>query len=220
MVGALWYNGPMKAAVEIAGLSMAYGDRVLFSGISATLRSGTCTVVAGPNGAGKSTILRIVCGLQRPTAGAVKFRLDDNREEDPRNFRRRMLGYAGPDFSPYTELSGAENILFAARIRGMKLGSPKDLLKRVGLKASRMDEPVGTYSSGMKQRVRLAMSILGDPPLLVWDEPTAMLDSAGRCVVETVLNDHLSRGGTLLIATNDAAEVDRWAHQKIEFARE
>lgn len=220
MAAALWYNGPMKVAVEIAGLSMAYGDRVLFSDISATLRPGTCTVVAGPNGAGKSTVLRIVCGLQRPTAGAVRFCLDGGREEDARSFRRRMLGYAGPDYNPYAELSGIENIQFAARIRGMALQSPERLLSRVGLKPSRADEPVGTYSSGMKQRVRLALSLLGDPALLVWDEPTAMLDSEGCAVVEDALGGHLGRGGTLLVATNDADEVSRWAHQKIEFARE
>lgn len=218
MVAALWYNEAMKVTVELADLSMAYGDRVLFSGVSATLRPGACTVVAGPNGAGKSTILRIVAGLQRPTTGTVTFRCDDGAEDSASSFRRRFLGYAGPDVNPYVEMTGVENLLFAARIRRVSVPDPATYLAKVGLKRSRAGEPVSTYSSGMRQRVRIAISLLGDPPLLIWDEPTAMLDAPGREVVQRLLSERLATGGALLIATNDETEASRWADQRIEFA--
>lgn len=220
MSDALWYNGPMKVTVEISDLAMAYGDRVLFSGICATARPGSCTVIAGPNGAGKSTVLRIVCGLQRPTSGQVAFVCDNGRSDTASAFRRRLIGYAGPDVNPYVEMTGEENVAFAARLRGIPLADPARVLGEVGIKRSRVAEPVATYSSGMRQRVRLAMSLLGEPPVVIWDEPTAMLDSDGREIVDVLLERHLARGGTALVATNDGAEVERWASQRIEFVKD
>jgi heme exporter protein A len=210
----------MKVTVEISDLAMAYGDRVLFSGIRATARPGSCTVIAGPNGAGKSTILRIICGLLRPTGGEIAFAGDDGQAGAASEFRRRLVGYAGPDVNPYTEMSGEENVAFAARIRGVALRDAGAVLERAGIKRSRIAEPVATYSSGMRQRVRLAMSLLGDPPVVVWDEPTAMLDQDGREIVEALLERQLACGRTVFVATNDGEEAARWASQRIEFVKD
>ena len=175
---------------------MAYGRRALFSGVSAEVPPGRCLVVAGANGAGKSTLLKIIAGLIRPDAGRVEF--------------GGLCGYAAPDVQLYGELTGTENLAFFARLRGLAGTDSAALLTQVGLPPARGRDLVSAYSSGMRQRLKIAVSLLGNPPLLIWDEPTATLDGAGRAVADTLLAECLASGRSAVVATNDAAEVQRW----------
>ena len=186
----------MPNTLRLHDLTMAYGRRALFSGVSAEVLPGRCLVVAGANGSGKSTLLKIIVGLLRPEAGRVE--------------RPGVCGYAAPDVQLYSELTGSENLAFFARLRGLPLIDAAALLKQVGLPAARGRDLVSAYSSGMRQRLKLAVSLLGDPPLLVWDEPTLALDSAGRAVADTLLTQYRAAGRIAVVATNDAAEVGRW----------
>ncbi len=182
--------------LRLSQLSMAYGRRALFAGVSAEVRPGKCLVVSGANGAGKSTLLKIIAGLVRPDSGTVEF--------------GGLCGYAAPDVQLYGELTGGENLAFFACLRGLPSGDPAELLKRVGLPPARGRDLVSEYSSGMRQRLKLAVSLLGDPPLLLWDEPTATLDGAGRDIVEAILQERRAAGTIVVAATNDAAEAERW----------
>lgn len=182
--------------LRLHDLTMAYGRRALFSGVSAEVLPGRCLVVAGANGSGKSTLLKIIAGLLRPEAGHVEL--------------PGVCGYAAPDVQLYGELTGTENLAFFARLRGLPLADTAALLKQVGLPAARGRDLVSAYSSGMRQRLKLAVSLLGAPPLLVWDEPTLALDSAGRAVADALLMQHRAAGRIAVVATNDAAEVGRW----------
>ncbi len=175
---------------------MAYGRRELFAGVSVEVAPGQCLVVSGANGSGKSTLLKIIAGLLRPESGRVEF-------DGPR-------GYAAPDVQLYGELTGSENLVFFARLRGLPLTDAATLLKQVGLPAARGRDFVSAYSSGMRQRLKLAVSLLGDPPLLIWDEPTATLDSAGRSLTEALLLESLAAGRIAVVATNDLDEAKRW----------
>ena len=175
---------------------MAYGRRALFAEVSAEVTPGRCLVIAGANGAGKSTLLKIIAGLIRPDTGRVEF--------------EGTRGYAAPDVQLYGELTGTENLAFFARLRGLSDVGNAALLAKVGLPTARGRDLVSAYSSGMRQRLKLAVSLLGDPPLLLWDEPTATLDSAGRSMVDSLLTDSLSAGRTIVVATNDPAEAERW----------
>ena len=150
---------------------MAYGRRVLFHDVCAQVAPGETLVVTGANGAGKSTLLKIIAG---PGCGPKKAALRLPTDA-------RGLGYAAPDVQLYAELTGDENLEFfrpparpAARRGRRTAGAGRAAAARAG------GDPVGAYSSGMRQRLKLAVSLLGDPPLLVWDEPTATLDAAGR----------------------------------------
>lgn len=183
-------------SLYLRGLTMAFGRRLLFADVDAEVAPGRCLAVTGANGAGKSTLLRIVAGLLRPEAGGVTF--DGAR------------GYAAPDVQAYAELTGLENLEFFARLRGLPGVGLDDLLARVGLPRARGRDPVGAYSSGMRQRLKLAVSLLGDPPLLLWDEPTATLDVAGRDLADAILDRHRAGGGVAVVATNDQAEAERW----------
>jgi heme exporter protein A len=118
-----------------------------------------------------------------------------------------VLGLATPELSFYEEFTATENLVFAGETRG--LASPAraaaEALERVGLSA-RADDRVSAYSSGMKQRLRIAFALLHQPPLLLLDEPGSHLDDAGRDVVRAVVAQQASRG-LVLLATNDAQEV-------------
>ncbi len=186
----------MPNTLRLHDLTMAYGRRALFAGVSAEVLPGQCLVVAGANGSGKSTLLKIVAELLRPEAGHVE--------------RPGACGYAAPDVQLYGELTGSENLAFFACLRGLPLIDTAASLKQVGLPAARGRDLVSAYSSGMRQRLKLAVSLLGDPPLLVWDEPTLALDSAGRAVADVLLTQHRAAGRIAVVATNDAAEAGRW----------
>jgi len=186
----------MPSTLRLHEVSMAYGRRALFSGVSAEVLPGRCLVVAGANGAGKSTLLKIIAGLIRPDSGRVEF--------------DGLCGYAAPDVQLYGELTGTENLAFFARLRGLADTDSAALLTQVGLPPARGRDLVSAYSSGMRQRLKLAVSLLGDPPLLIWDEPTATLDSAGRAIADRLLTECAASGRTLVVATNDPAEAGRW----------
>ena len=181
--------------LELDNVAMAYGTRVLFRSVAAQAGPGEVLVVTGANGAGKSTLLKIIAGLVRPEEGTVR--------------RGAVFGYAAPDVNLYAELTGQENLAFFAGLRGLP-DEPAALLARVGLPRARGADPAGAYSSGMRQRLKLAVSLLGDPPLLIWDEPTLALDAAGGELVEEILGRHRQGGGVAVLATNDSTEADRW----------
>ena len=186
--------------LRVDSVAMAYGPRVLFTDISAEVGPGETLLVTGANGSGKSTLLKIITGLVRPEEGAVR--------------RDGAVGYAAPDVNLYAELTGRENLQFFARLRGLP-DECDALLARVGLPRRRGADLTGAYSSGMRQRLKLAVSLLGDPPLLIWDEPTLALDAAGGERVEEILDRHRQGGGLAVVATNDPGEADRWGRHGI-----
>ena len=180
-------------ALEMHNLTMAYGHRTLFAGLSATVQAGETLCITGANGAGKSTLLQIAAGLKRPDSGTVRYVGGAGQ-----------FGYASPEANVYAELTGAENIDFFARLRGLPPGQASALLPRVGLSVGRSKDLAGAYSSGMRQRLKLAISLLGAPKLLIWDEPTLALDAKGATQVADILDAHRAGGGLAIVATNDA----------------
>ncbi len=193
------------AVLELRGIGMAYGRRTLFSEITVDIASGQCLIVTGSNGSGKSTLLKIIARLLRPELGTVAFDGD--------------FGYAAPDVQLYGELTGNENLAFFACLRGVASVSSEALLTQVGLPRSRGRDLVAAYSSGMRQRLKLAVSLLGAPPLLLWDEPTATLDEAGRACAEAILVQHRAAGGLAVVATNDPNEAERWGDLRLAIGR-
>jgi len=190
--------------IEWSGLGKRFGRRVLFAGLDGMLQPGKPLVVCGRNGSGKTTLLRILAGLSRPDAGTVV--------RTPAGLR---ISYASPDVDLYAELTGRENLDFLGSITGTSTAGITDLLARAGLtKAS--DRPVGQYSSGMRQRLKLAASVFCRPDVLLLDEPTLALDEDGISFVETILADHIATGGCVAIATNDRTEVERWADARLD----
>lgn len=161
--------------------------------------------VTGPNGSGKSTLLRIVAGLLRPSRGDVSLSVEGT--EVKRERRRTRVGLATPELSFYEEFTGRENLEFAAETHGVAdpVAAAARALARVGLE-SRAGDRVAAYSSGMKQRLRLAFALLHAPPVLLLDEPGSHLDDEGRATVRELVREQGQRG-LVLLATNDPLEV-------------
>jgi heme exporter protein A len=187
--------------LSVEGLAKRYGRRSLFHGLGFDLGPGDSLAVTGKNGAGKSTLLQIVAGVRTPTAGTVRLWL--RGEEVEPEVRPLRTGFVAPYLHLYDAFSAGENLDFLARARRLTEADVRiaAVLDRVGL-GDRGDDLVRTYSSGMKQRVRLAAALLAGPSLLLLDEPTSNLDAPGRAVVETVAQAHRDAGGILLVATN------------------
>jgi len=202
-----------QISLSIENLSQRFAARQVFSGISARAESGETLVIAGPNGSGKSTLLKIIAGLLPPSGGRAS--VSSGGENLDSAERRRLIGYVSPDLSLYSELSGAENLLFFGRLRGLNLAREDliRLLDRVGLKGRGRDF-VGSYSAGMKQRLKFAFALMHEPPLLLLDEPTANLDSQGAAVVRSIVADQ-RKIGIAVIATNDEAEV-KWGDRVVK----
>ena len=199
---------PPHIQLTTTGLGQQFGRLVLFREMAVTLHGGTSVAVTGANGSGKSTLLRILLGLLTPTVGEVTLRLDDAPVE--RADRARQMGLVAPYLGVYDALTARENLAFLAQAR--RVPDPDQriaaVLDRVGL-AARADDLVDTYSSGMRQRVKVAAALLHRPPVLLLDEPSTNLDAPGREMVQAVQDEHLRRGGLLIVATNRASETEQ-----------
>lgn len=195
----------MNTQLHVTDLAAAYGARTVFTQVNLTLRSGEVLVVSGANGSGKSTFLRVLAGLQTPTAGAVTYQV--GAEEYAPAAALHLIGLVAPDLMLYRELTARENLRFFAAVRGLH---PSDaeleaLLARIGL-PGRADDRLAAYSSGMAQRLRYAYALLHRPPVLILDEPTVTLDTHGAAVVDQLISEQ-RRNGIVVIATNDPREL-------------
>jgi heme exporter protein A len=202
--------------LEADGLMHRYGRRRGLDPLSFRVAAPGVVAVTGPNGSGKSTLLRIIAGLLRPTAGALSLALGG--ETLGPAARRLRVGFASPELAFYDEMSAAENLAFAAEARGLPgaAAAVGVALERVGLSA-RARDLVPELSSGMHQRLRIAFALLGDPALLLLDEPGSHLDDEGRATVARLV-DEQAREGLVILATNDERET-RLGTQRIELRR-
>jgi len=187
-------------AIELAGLTRRYGERVALQDVTLTLPAGATLVVFGPNGAGKSTLLRVLATLLRPHAGTV--RVLGRALPDEGWAVRGRIGLLGHAPLLYRDLSGRENLAFHARLHGVALERARELLERVGLSA-RADDKVHTYSRGMVQRLAVCRAVLHDPEVLLLDEPRANLDPAAAELVEPLIG--ASSGRTRIVTSHDPA---------------
>ena len=187
-------------AIELAGLTRRYGERVALQDITLTVPTGATLVVFGPNGAGKSTLLRVLATLLRPHACTVKV-LGRALPDEGWAVRGR-IGLLGHAPLLYRDLSARENLAFNARLHGVALERAWELLARVGLTA-RADDKVHTYSRGMVQRLAVCRAVLHDPEVLLLDEPRANLDPAAAELVEPLIG--ASSGRTRIVTSHDPA---------------
>ncbi|WP_109508108.1 ABC transporter ATP-binding protein [Nocardioides speluncae] len=197
-----------ELVVETKELTKRYGDRLAVDKVSMTVHRGEVYGFLGPNGAGKTTTLRMALGLIRPTAGSA--RVLGSPAGRPEVTQRVGSLIEGPGFYPY--LSGRSNLQVMARYRGLPDSVVDAALERVDL-ASRGGDKFKSYSLGMKQRLGVASALMGDPDLIVLDEPTNGLDPAGMADMRALIVD-LARGGqTVLLSSHLLAEVQEICHR-------
>jgi len=189
-----------------SGLAHRFGRRLLFRDLAVSVGPGEALAVTGANGSGKSTLLQILAGLRTPTAGEVRLRLSG--QEVSAESGPLQIGFVAPYLEVYDGFTARENLVFLARARRLPdpVGQADAALARVGL-AGREGDPVATFSSGMRQRLRFASALLARPSLLFLDEPGSNLDAAGRALVQRLVAEQCSDGGAVVLATNVEAEA-------------
>lgn len=196
-------------------LAKSFSGPPLFSGLDLRLGRGLLAV-AGRNGSGKTTLLKILAGLLRPSAGRVLVERDGRPLAG--EARRLAVGFAGPDLSLYAELTALENLRFFRDAAGFP-AEDAELLRRLeetGLAGEAVGRRVEEFSTGMRQRLRLAFAGLFDPTVLVLDEPMSGLDTEGREMVRRVVAKARTRGPVVL-ASNDERDFVQ-PEQRIELS--
>jgi ABC-type multidrug transport system ATPase subunit len=190
--------------IRYEGFSKNFGRLVAVSGLELEVAHGETLVLIGPNGSGKSTTLKGALGLVRPTRGRVWVDGVDV-QKDGRSTRAR-LGYLPQGLSFPDGCTAREVMCFIARLRGVDPAGVDALLERVNLLAA-AERPAEQFSGGMKQRLGLALALLGRPRALVLDEPTAALDPTGSLEVRDLIREIRAEGTTVLLSSHDLAEV-------------
>lgn len=201
----------MKLSVEKIGKN--FGEKKIFRDISFELSPGMSAAIVGPNGSGKTTLVRIICGLIRQSAGEVKY-IKDNKQILMEDIYKN-IGFVGPYLELYEELTARENIMFFAKMKRVPNAVEKfsSLMNRLNL-IGRDDDQVKTYSSGMKQRLKYVFALIGDPEILILDEPTSNLDTDGIDRVYDIMIEQ-KKNKLLLLATNDQMDL-KYGDFKVE----
>ncbi len=206
----------MSMAIEAEGLVKVYrsaaGETRALDGLHLGAEAGTVLGVLGPNGAGKSTAVRVLTTLTEPDAGSARVAGFDV-VASPRDVRRR-IALTGQSASLDESLSGIQNLVMVGelcrRSRRDAKARAAGLLERFGL-VDAARRPVKTYSGGMRRRLDLAASLMGDPEILFLDEPTTGLDPTARMMMWDVIRGLVDGGTTLLLTTQYLEEADQLA---------
>ncbi|MYN12810.1 ATP-binding cassette domain-containing protein [Pusillimonas sp. TS35] len=203
--------------VSLSGVTKQYGKQRAVDAVSFDLYPGQCVVLAGHNGAGKSTLIKLILGLIRAEEGRVNVL---GHEADSRGaaIQRRHIGYLPETVALYPSLTGEETLAFYARLKGLPTTGNHDLLARVGI-AQAAKKRVGGYSKGMRQRLALAQALLGEPRLLLLDEPTTGLDPASRLLFYDIVAALRNAGAAILLSTHALAELESQADRVIVMQR-
>jgi ABC-2 type transport system ATP-binding protein len=189
--------------IKVEHLTKRYGGYVAADDVSFCCRPGTITGFLGPNGAGKSTTLRMVTGLTPPTSGRVTI---DGRPYADHPNPGRLVGVMLDAAAQHAGRTGIETLRLNARLLGLPSSRADDMLERVGLTGA-AKRRVGNYSLGMRQRLGIGTALLGDPAVLILDEPANGMDPEGIRWMRRLLQDFAGRGGTALLSSHLLGEV-------------
>jgi ABC-2 type transport system ATP-binding protein len=195
----------LRAMIEVSNLTKRYGAQLAVDDVSFRCEPGTVTGFLGPNGAGKSTTMRMICGLTPPTAGSSTVL----------GMGYRKLSNPGVDVGVLLDASaqhagrtGREVLTLSAQLMGVERRRVGELLEQVGLSPAAARKRVGKYSLGMRQRLGIAHALLGDPKVLILDEPANGLDPEGIFWMRGLLRDFADRAGTVLLSSHLLREVE------------
>lgn len=198
--------------IVVDRLTKRYGRQLAVDRASFRCEPGTVTGFLGPNGAGKSTTMRMICGLTPPTAGTATIGdLPYRRIGNP----GRQVGVLLDASAAHQGRTGRETLVLAAHLLGVPRHRVEELLAQVGLSGAAAKQRVGGYSLGMRQRLGIAQALLGDPRVLILDEPANGLDPEGIVWMRGLLRDFADRGGTVLLSSHLLREVEAVADRLV-----
>ena len=203
-----------RSAIEVAGLRKSFGDKLVLDGIDLRVAEGAVFALLGPNGAGKTTMVQILSTLIGADAGELRVAGHD-LARDP-DAVRSAIGVTGQFSAVDQLLTGEENLLLMADLHHLDRAEGRrraaELLARFDL-AEAARKPAGTYSGGMRRRLDLAMTLVGDPRIIFLDEPTAGLDPRSRRTMWQITRELVAGGVTIFLTTQYLEEADELAGQ-------
>jgi ABC-2 type transport system ATP-binding protein len=191
--------------ITIESLTKTYGGFTAVDDVSFTARSGRVTGFLGPNGAGKSTTMRVMVGLTTPTSGRA---LIDGRPFADLPNPGLEVGVLLDASAQHAGRTGREILTIAQRTMGLPKARVEDMLQRVSLTDSEAERRVRNYSLGMRQRLGIATALIGDPDVLILDEPANGLDPAGIRWMRDLLREYADKGGTVLLSSHLLHEIE------------
>jgi ABC-2 type transport system ATP-binding protein len=202
------------AAVSARGLRKSFGEKTVLDSIDLTVPQGTILALLGPNGAGKTTAVHLLTTYLRPDAGEIRIAGHDPAK-NPQAVRR-AIGVTGQFSAVDGYLTGRENLMLMADLhllaKDVGRRRAEELLERFELTEAR-DKPASTYSGGMKRKLDLAMTLVGNPKVIFLDEPTTGLDPRSRRTMWDIIRGLVAERTTILLTTQYLEEADQLAHR-------
>jgi ABC-2 type transport system ATP-binding protein len=191
-------------AIALRGVTKQFGDVTAVDGLDLAVPEGEVFGFLGPNGAGKSTTINMLLDFVRPTSGEIQVLGRDAQRESVAV--RQRTGVLPEGFDCYSRLTGRTHVEFAMESKGVD-GDPVELLERTGI-ADAADRKAGGYSKGMRQRLALAMALVGRPQLLILDEPSSGLDPSGAKEMREIVRAEAERGTTVFFSSHVLGQVE------------
>lgn len=192
----------MSALLTASQLSKTFGNFTAVNKVDIHINAGEMIALAGHNGAGKSTLMKMLLGLLAPTSGNISI----NGHGATSLAARQLIGYLPETVALYPNMTGFETLDFFADLKHVSRERNRELLTRVGI-IEAAKKRVGTYSKGMRQRLALAQALLGQPKILLLDEPTTGLDPASRADFYRILDELRAQGTAILLSSHALAEL-------------
>jgi ABC-2 type transport system ATP-binding protein len=191
-------------AIQLDGVTKRFGDVTALQNLELTVEDGEIYGFLGPNGAGKSTTINLLLDFIRPTSGAATvLGMDAQRESEA---IRERIGVLPDGYDVYDRLTGRQHLRFAIESKGAD-EDPEALAERVGIPDA-IDRKAGGYSKGMTQRLVLAMALVGEPDLLILDEPSTGLDPNGAREMREIIRAENDRGATVFFSSHILEQVE------------
>lgn len=187
--------------IKLFQISKDYGDRTVVNGVDLSVSSAESVAIIGHNGAGKTTLMKLILGLIKPSSGEMEINTESTSNP------KTNVGFLPETVSFQGEMTGIQVLKFYARLKKVPLTQCRELLELVGLTEA-AGERIKTYSKGMRQRLGLAQALLGDPKLLLLDEPTTGLDPFLRRHFYRIIRDCKARGTAVLISSHALSEIE------------
>lgn len=200
------YNIYMDNIVEVKNFKMKFGDKTVIKDLSFEIKKGEIFGLLGANGSGKTTTLRALLGFYQPTSGEI---LVDGKKFNPED-SSITIGYLPEERGLYRKETVIDTMVYFGEMKGIKepLEWSRKYLKRVGLE-DKENERIEKLSGGQQQKIQLGVTIMGDPKLLILDEPTKGFDPMNRRLLMEIIEEHHKKGAAIIMITHYMDEVEK-----------